>query len=126
MSKASREKIRAMIRGQVERRLANRGQLTEFPEEFEVAEVARALKYITKDGRVRVDMEFDTFKQLFETALWNYFLLEIQTSDDSLMQQTPERVRMALNLYRCDYETMQLCEMVRLVRPMFDYRENPR
>ena len=117
------EQIRAVIAKQTLKRIESRGQINTYPDVWEVSNKTCSTKYITKDGRVRLDIDFDVFKQLFETANWNHFLLELQTTDDDLMRATPYRVRRALDLYRCDDEIIALCEMLLHVRPMFDYRE---
>lgn len=122
----TKAEIYAIIKKKTEQRIEQRGSKNIRPDVWTASNRTDSTKYITKDGRVRLDIDFDTFKELFETALWNKYLLELQICDDELMQQTPERVRRALDLYKCTDRTTELCELIRLCPPMFDYREGPR
>lgn len=117
--------IRSLINAQTKRRIEERGYKNNIPDCFKVSSETGCIKYITKQGQVRLDIDFDSFKELFETALWNYCLLEMQQQDD-LMAQTPERIRTALKLYKCSQKTIETCEALKLVSPMFDNREKPR
>lgn len=115
--------VKNMVNRMVKERLENRGKITQFPDPFEVSNKASAIKYVTKDGRVRLDIDFDTFKQIFNSGLWNSYMCEIFLQGNDVSK---ERLRLALQLYHIDNETAELCELIRLVNPMFDYRENPR
>lgn len=121
----NKDKIRAIIAQQTRTRLERLGMENPIPDVFEASNRTNSIKYITKDGRIRLDIDFDTFKELFEQANWNFALLELQANNDELMKATPYRVRMALDLYRLSRECQEMCELITRVRPMFDYREKP-
>jgi hypothetical protein len=120
----TKEQIKAIIRQKAIQRIEERNQTHIIPDVFEVSNQTSAIKYLTKDGRVRLDIDFDEFKEIFDQAFWNLMLKTVITNDDDLMKDTPYRVRMMLEMYTLDPEVATKCEMIKHVGPMFDYRDS--
>lgn len=114
------DKIMNIINYKIRKRIEAENAVFRPLDVFEVSNKTNSIKYITKQGRVRLDIDFDTFRELFDQAYYNTCMFEILLQQDNM---TLERLQRALQIYTVSTEVCDLCEMLVKVNPMFDYRE---
>lgn len=117
------EQIKYIIHNQALKRMEEHMHEIEFYDVWETCALTESVKYIDRDGKIRLDIDFEEFKQLFEQALYNCCLMEIQYRDTELMKKTPYRIRKAMELYTVSADTMKKCDMIMHVNPLFDNRK---
>ena len=114
------DKIMNIINYKIRKRIEAENAVFRPLDVFEVSNKTNSIKYLTEDGRVRLDIDFDTFRLLFDQLKWNmcYIELFLQGKDVSY-----ERLWKALEMFTVNSEVCDLCEMLIKVNPMFDYRK---
>ena len=92
---------------------------------FEMSNETCAVKYITEDGRVRLDIDFDEFKILWAQAQYHIDLCEaIFKLPDEKRKRIPESIRHILNMFFRDHHALMEAENIIRMNPLFDYRKN--
>lgn len=117
------EQIKYIIQNQALKRMEQHMHEVEIPDVWEACAFTESVKYIDRDGKIRLDIDYEEFKQLFEQALYNCCLMEIQYRDSELMKKTPYRIRKAMELYTVSADVMKKCDMIMHVSPLFDNRK---
>lgn len=91
---------------------------------FEMSNETCAVKYITEDGRIRIDIDYDEFKILWAQAEYNFALCEtIFKLPDDKRKRMPESIRHILNMLFQDHHALMEAENIIKMNPLFDYRK---
>lgn len=121
-----------IIRKQIEKkyhRLLASLQETKAQDTLQLSSAAGAVKYITRSGTVRLDIDYDVFTWLFYQSVWNDAVIETLYEYHRNHPEGPEIpkvVELIINQFFPKRQCLELAEMVRIMEPLFDDRNSPR
>ena len=90
---------------------------------FEISDEYGVIKSITKDGRVRVELDLDTFKELFMIGERHRFIVDIILNlPNEERKKVPFRVMKAIEAMMQHGEIATMCWHIIRAECLFDYR----